>query len=124
MLIENCDIDSGDDAICLKSSLNPNKNYIIRNCRLASGTSPLKFGTSSRGGFININVTNCYFYNSPMGALKLELVDGGIMENINISRIVMEDVGNPIFIRLGNRGSRFDGSSRNRGQAGSFSRIR
>jgi hypothetical protein len=43
-----------------------------------------------------------------MGAIKLELVDGGKMENINISRIIMEDVGNPIFIRLGNRGSSFE----------------
>jgi hypothetical protein len=76
----------------------------------------LKFGTSSRGGFINVTVTNCYFYNSPMGAIKLELVDGGKMENINISRIVMEDVGNPIFIRLGNRGRKYDHSARSTGQ--------
>ncbi|MCG8429837.1 MAG: hypothetical protein MJA29_01500, partial [Candidatus Omnitrophica bacterium] len=66
-------------------------------------TSPLKFGTSSSGGFIDVKVTNCYFYDSPMGAIKLQLVDGGRMENIEISRIFMERVGNPIFIRLGNR---------------------
>lgn len=108
VVIENCDIDTGDDGICLKSSLNPCKNILIRACRVSSNTSPLKFGTSSRGGFINVTVTNCYFYDCPMGAIKLELVDGGCMENINISRIVMEDVGNPIFIRLGNRGSSFD----------------
>jgi hypothetical protein len=39
-----------------------------------------------------------------MGAIKLQLVDGGRLENVDISRIVMENVGNPIFIRLGNRG--------------------
>lgn len=104
VLIENCDIDSGDDAICLKSSLNPCRNIVVRNCVVSSNTAPLKFGTSSRGGFIDVNVSNCYFYNSPMGAIKLELVDGGQMENINISRITMENVGSPIFIRLGNRG--------------------
>ena len=104
MLIENCDIDSGDDAICLKSSLNPCRNIVVRNCKVSSNTAPLKFGTSSRGGFIDVSVTNCYFYNSPMGAIKLQLVDGGRLENVDISRIVMEDVGNPIFIRLGNRG--------------------
>jgi hypothetical protein len=32
------------------------------------------------------------------------LVDGGRLEDVAISRIVMENVGNPIFIRLGNRG--------------------
>lgn len=103
-LIENCDIDSGDDAICLKSSLNPCRNIVVRNCKVSSNTAPLKFGTSSRGGFIDVSVTNCYFYNSPMGAIKLQLVDGGRLENVDISRIVMEDVGNPIFVRLGNRG--------------------
>lgn len=107
VLIENCDIDAGDDAICLKSSLNPCKNIIVRNCKVTSNTSPLKFGTSSRGGFINVKVTNCYFYDSPMGGIKLELVDGGRLENVDISRIVMENVGSPIFIRLGNRGRNY-----------------
>ncbi|MDB4473680.1 glycoside hydrolase family 28 protein [Opitutaceae bacterium] len=115
VLIENCDIEAGDDAICLKSSRNPCRNIVVRGCRIASNTSPLKFGTSSRGGFIDVTVTNCYFYDSPMGAIKLQLVDGGRMENIDISRITMENVGNPIFIRLGNRGSTFTGRS-SRGQ--------
>jgi hypothetical protein len=39
-----------------------------------------------------------------MGAIKLQIVGGGRMENVNISRIVMDDVGSPISIRLGNRG--------------------
>lgn len=103
VLIENCDLDSGDDAICLKSSLNPCRNIVVRGCKVSSNTAPLKFGTSSRGGFIDVTVTNCYFYDSPMGAIKLQLVDGGRLENVDISRIVMENVGNPIFIRLGNR---------------------
>ncbi|MDQ8183291.1 glycoside hydrolase family 28 protein [Pelagicoccus sp. SDUM812005] len=108
VLIENCDIDAGDDGICLKSSKNPCRNFVIRNCKVASNTAPLKLGTSSRGGFIDIKVTNCYFYDSPMGAIKLQLVDGGRLENVDISRIVMEDVGNPIFIRLGNRGRSYE----------------
>lgn len=103
VIVENCDIESGDDGICLKSSLYPCENFIIRNNRVASNTAALKFGTSSRGGFINFDIYNCYFYNCPMGAIKLQLVDGGVMENIKISRILMEDVGNPIFLRLGNR---------------------
>ena len=107
VLIENCDIQAGDDAICLKSSLNLCRNYTIRNCKVSSNTSPLKFGTSSHGGFIDIKVTNCYFYDSPMGAIKLQMVDGGRLENVDISRIVMKNVGNPIFIRLGNRASNF-----------------
>jgi polygalacturonase len=107
VLIENCDLETGDDAICLKSSRNPCRNIVVRDCRMASNTAALKFGSSSHGGFIDVSVTNCYFYDCPMGAMKLALVDGGRLENINISRIVMEKVGCPIFIRLGNRGSTF-----------------
>ncbi|MDF7823606.1 glycoside hydrolase family 28 protein [Pontiellaceae bacterium B12227] len=104
VLIENCDIISGDDAICLKSTLGPCRNITVRNCRVSSNTAALKFGTSSYGGFIDIDVSNCYFYDCPMGAIKLQSVDGGQLENVSISRIVMDEVGCPIFIRLGNRG--------------------
>ncbi|MEQ8556536.1 MAG: glycoside hydrolase family 28 protein [Cyclobacteriaceae bacterium] len=104
VLIENSDINAGDDAICLKSSLNPCRNFVIRNCIVSSNTAPVKFGTSSYGGFIDVDITNCYFYDSPMGAIKLQSVDGGRLENVNISRITMEGVGSPVFIRLGKRG--------------------
>ncbi|EMI43499.1 glycoside hydrolase family 28 protein [Rhodopirellula sp. SWK7] len=107
VLIENCDINSGDDAICLKSSLGPCRNIVVRNCKVSSNTAALKFGTSSRGGFINVDVSNCYFFDCPMGAIKLQIVDGGHMENINISRIAMDNVGSPVFIRLGNRGRNY-----------------
>lgn len=107
VLIENCDIQSGDDAICLKSSMNPCRNVVVRGCRVCSHTAPLKLGTSSHGGFIDVRLTNCYFYDSPMGAIKLLLVDGGRLEDIEISRVAMENVGCPVFIRLGNRGSTF-----------------
>jgi len=52
VLIENCEIDAGDDAICLKSSLNPCRNIVVRNCKVSSNTAPLKFGTSSRGPYM------------------------------------------------------------------------
>lgn len=113
VVIENCDIATGDDGICLKSSLHPCENIVVRNCRVTSNTAALKFGTSSSGGFIGVSVTNCYFYDSPMGAIKLELVDGGRLENVDISCITMHNVGNPIFIRLGNRGSDFTKKSYN-----------
>ena len=104
LLLENSDIHAHDDAICLKSSLNPCRNIVVRNCVVSSVTAALKFGTSSSGGFINVDVSNCYFFDCPMGGIKLQSVDGGRMENVNISRIVMDNVGSPIFIRLANRG--------------------
>ncbi len=123
-LIENCDIESGDDAICLKSSKNPCRNIVVRGCKVASNTAPLKLGTSSHGGFIDVRVTNCYFYDSPMGAIKLQLVDGGRLENVHISRIVMQNVGNPLFIRLGNRGNTYAGGRAGKAPVGTLKNIR
>ncbi len=105
VVIENCRIDAGDDAICLKSTgLNPCSNIVVRACEVSSTTAAVKLGTSSRGGFVDIRVTDCRFYDCPMGAVKLLLVDGGRLENVEMSRLVMERVGGPFFIRLGNRG--------------------
>lgn len=123
VLIENCDIDSGDDGICLKSSQNPCRNIVVRGCKVSSNTAALKLGTSSRGGFIDVKVTNCYFYNCPMGVIKLQLVDGGRLENVGISRITMEDVGCPIFIRLGNRGSTFSKNESQKRPVGTLTNI-
>ncbi|EMI16862.1 glycoside hydrolase family 28 [Rhodopirellula maiorica SM1] len=123
VLIENCNLSTGDDAICLKSSLNPCRNIVVRACRADSNTAAVKFGTSSRGGFINISITNCYFHDCPMGAIKLQSVDGGRLENVNISRIVMKDVGNPLFMRLGNRGTTY-GEVRGKSPVGTLKNIR
>lgn len=124
VLIENCDIDSGDDAICLKSSKNPCRNIVVRRCKVSSNTAAVKFGTSSRGGFVDVKITNCYFYDCPMGAIKLQSVDGGRLENVDISRITMKDVGSPIFIRLGNRGSTFSKNNKEKPPVGTLKNIR
>ena len=107
--IENCRITSGDDAICLKSTTEDRcTDVAVRNCELSSHTAGLKLGTSSRAGFANVSMTDTRFVDCPMGAIKLLLVDGGRMENIELTRLTMQNVGGPVFIRLGNRGRRYD----------------
>jgi hypothetical protein len=109
VLISNCDIDCDDDAICLKSSIaqRPCENIVVTNCIISSNTAAVKFGTPSRGGFKNIAISNCAFYNCGMGAIKLLSVDGGTLENVTINNIAMQHVEGPLFMRLGNRESRF-----------------
>jgi polygalacturonase len=109
VVIENCRINSGDDAVCLKSTTKqPCSNIVVRSCQLSSKTAGFKLGTSSRSGFVDIQVTDLRFHDCPMGAIKLLLVDGGRLENVKLERLTMEDVGGPIFIRLGNRGRLYD----------------
>jgi polygalacturonase len=108
-LFENCNIYSGDDAFCPKSTTTRLcENIVIRNCKATSNTSAFKCGTSSRGGFKNIKVSNCDFSDTRMGCIKLLMVDGGTLEDIYISDIIMNNVEGPIFVRLGNRGRLYD----------------
>lgn len=61
VLIEDCEIDSGDDAIVLKSD-NPDfivENVEVRNCMLRTECNLYKLGTGSHGGFRNINIHDC-----------------------------------------------------------------
>jgi polygalacturonase len=125
-VVSNCRVNTpGDDAICLKSSYALNRpviteNVFITNCEVTGykeGTlidgkripakapwsnGRIKFGTESNGGFRNCIVSNCLFRNS--NGLALEMVDGGVMENIIVNNLVMEDINHyPIYITLGNR---------------------
>ncbi|HEY0945005.1 MAG TPA: glycosyl hydrolase family 28 protein [Opitutaceae bacterium] len=129
--ISNCSVNSpNDDAIVLKSSyalgeIRPCENITIANC-LVSGfdvgslldgtfrrtverapdrdgpTGRIKLGTESNGPFRNITITNCVFDRSR--GLAIESVDGGVIEDVVVSNLVMRDISSsPIFIRLGNR---------------------
>lgn len=107
--IRGCHIVSGDDAICLKSARNtPSENLIVSDCIISSHTAGFKLGTSSAGGFRNILVQNSIFRNCGMGVIKLLCVDGGVLENVHFSDLIMEQVEGPVFIRLGTRNVVYD----------------
>lgn len=106
--ISNCDINSGDDAIVLKSTLDkPCKNITITNCLLSSNCNAFKLGTESNGDFQNITFSNCIIYNTRRAGIALEMVDGGSLNNVSVSNVNMDNVGCAIFIRLGNRARKF-----------------
>lgn len=128
VIIEDCDIDSDDDAIVFKTESDrsfPVTNVIVRNCRLASCCSALKFGTGSYCDFRDIRIEDCVF-DRPKGnfrfdwkktyadrgvhedftglsGMSLEVVDGGRMEDITIRNIELKEYIVPIFIRLARR---------------------
>jgi parallel beta-helix repeat protein len=126
--ISNCSVNSPwDDGICLKAScgrgeLRLVENVTISNCfvsgfvegTLLDGTrlrevrhrggpiGRIKLGTEASGGFRNIAISNCIF--DFCRGLALEQVDGGVLEDVVVSNLVMRDVMNaPVFIRLGSR---------------------
>lgn len=112
----NCDIETGDDAICLKSEnpygdLLPTKNITVTNCVITTSCNSFKLGTASRGAFENIVFSNSVLYadaSSPLytrssGGICIEAVDGGSIDGVVVSNIRMQNVRAPIFVRLGER---------------------
>lgn len=104
IVIKNCDIDSGDDAICFKTtSPKPTYNITVKDCRLKSDWGTIKFGTESMGDFYNIELSNCQIHDTRGGGIKILSVDGANIHDISIDSIQMKNVDMPIFIRLGER---------------------
>lgn len=116
VLIADSFIDTGDDAIVIKTTgqrggkILPSENITITNCVLTTRCNAFKMGTESRGDFRNISVTNCAIYGKPdtvqrpISGIAVEMVDGAVTDGVVVSNITMRDVDTPIFIRLGNRG--------------------
>ena len=116
VIVSNCFVDSDDDGIVLKST-SPRlcENITISNCVISTHCNAVKMGTETTGGFRNININNIVIKPSAnqeekfcgqwlgISAIALEIVDGGTMENINISNFTVEGTQAPIFVRLANR---------------------
>lgn len=118
VFVSDCDIATGDDAICIKSEnpygeLLPTKNITVTNCVLSTCCNGFKVGTATHGRVENIVFSNSVIYNESTSALNerviagiaLEVVDGGSMSGILVSNVQMENVRTPLFVRLGRRTS-------------------
>jgi polygalacturonase len=125
-ILSNSIIDSDDDGIVLKSTgLTVCEDITITNCIISSYTNAIKCGTESIGGFKNITISNCVIKptrsnveskfglpRSGITGISLEIVDGGVMEGVNINNIVIEETDCPIYVRLGNRGRKYKKDAR------------
>jgi hypothetical protein len=117
VVISNCIMDTDDDGITLKSTgAAPCEDVAITNCIVSSFCAAIKCGTESTGGFKNILISNCIvkpsacptepvFRTPRIGqvGIALEIVDGGVMDGVTVSNIVIQGTECPIYVRLGNR---------------------
>ena len=128
-LVEDCDIESQDDAICFKNRSSDYTvcNVEVRNCRLATNSNFVKIGTETLGTIRNIRVHHCSFHatsytfrkmhtwpeaaefgllSKPCGltGITLQMNDGGILENVHVHDIDMvSGVGVPVSVWLTER---------------------
>ncbi len=101
VIIEGCDIRSGDDAIAIvgynhhfeipgfKHLLHPSGNIIVSNCNLQSYSSGIRIGFLDQNLVKNIHVSNVNITNSTRG-IGIFLRDQGSLENITFSNINIE----------------------------------
>lgn len=97
VFISDCDMSCGDDIFPLSRSA---RNIVITNCVLTSRWAAFRMGPDSTGVFKDIAVSNCVIHDTYGAAIKLQMVEGGVMENISFNNIVLDRVTGPISIRL------------------------
>lgn len=105
--ISNCHIDVGDDCIAVKAGTEdtkekiPCKNIVITNCTMVHGHGGVVLGSEMSGGIINVTISNCVFNGTDRGIrLKSRRGRGGIVEDIRINNIIMENVLCPFVANL------------------------
>lgn len=148
VLVENCDIVTGDDAICIKSHKGepeftdwapedflPVKNILVRNCRLASNFSAAKIGTETASAVSNVVFENLTIVMHPeampdpipgnprascaaSAALGVYSVDGAHVRDVVFRDIHIERSAAPVHVQLQRR------TNRTVGPIGSISGVR
>lgn len=105
--ISDCHIDVGDDCIAIKAGTEdaerkvPCENIVITNCTMLHGHGGVVFGSEMSGDIRNVVVSNCIFEGTDRGIrFKSRRGRGGVVENIRVNNIVMNDVICPFILNL------------------------
>lgn len=101
VMINNCIINTGDDALCLKTTrqdgmTKPCRWITVNNCVLTSSSAALKLGTESHADFEHITVSNCIINDANRG-LNMIIRDGGSVRNVLFSNLVINTVRKATF---------------------------
>jgi DNA sulfur modification protein DndE len=101
VLIEGCVIDTGDDAICLKSGRDeegrrrgvPTENVLVRDCTVYHGHGGFVVGSEMSGGVRNVFVSDTTFIGTDIGLrFKTTRGRGGVVEQVYAANLQMKDI--------------------------------
>ncbi len=98
VMISDCHVDCGDDAFALKEG---GCRIVITNCLISTRWAAFRIGPEARRIFRDIAISNCVVYDTYGCAIKIQEVEGGVMENISFDNLVLNHVTGPISLRLG-----------------------
>lgn len=100
VLIEDCEFDTGDDCIAIKSGRNqdgrkwgiPSENIIVRNCFMKNGHGGVVIGSEISGGYRNLFVENCRMDSPELDRvirIKTSTCRGGLIENVYVRNVTV-----------------------------------
>lgn len=108
VLIQDCELQTNDDCISLKSGLNedgwrvglPTENVTIRRVRAVGGHGAISFGSEMSGGIRKIKVHDCSCEDVVVGIrMKAARGRGGVVEDVEIRDFAMGHIrGDAIHI--------------------------
>jgi polygalacturonase len=107
VLISDSYLDTGDDAICLKSGKNadglrvnrPTENVAITNCTVHHGHGAVVLGSETSGGIRNVVASNIVCLGTEKGVrIKSTRGRGAVIENVRFDHWTMEDVPEAINV--------------------------
>jgi DNA sulfur modification protein DndE len=99
--VKECTFDTGDDGICIKSGKDgegrrigmPTEDVLVEDCTVYHAHGGFVIGSEMSGGVRNILVRNCTFIGTSIGIrFKSKRGRGGVVENIKIEGVRMEDI--------------------------------
>lgn len=114
VMIRDCLVESGDDAISLKATYPdaPCRNVVICGCILRGVWSGFRMGTESTASMENILLNQCVMERCSDG-IKIQDCAAGVYENVRITNISMREVHRPVFMTINSfRLSKYDSSIR------------
>ncbi len=107
VLISNCYLDTGDDAICLKSGKDadglrvnrPTANVAITNCTVHHGHGAVVLGSENSGGIHDVAASNIVCEGTDKGVrIKSTRGRGGVIENVRLDNWTMDNVEEAINV--------------------------
>ena len=105
VVIYNCNVNAGDDGICMKSSGSKGsetfelENILIAGCTVLRAHGGFVIGSNTDGGMRNIYVANCNFVGTDIGIrVKSNPGRGGLVKDIYINNIGMSSIKNEVIL--------------------------
>jgi polygalacturonase len=108
VLIKDCEFDTGDDCIAIKSGRNadgrrlsaPSENIVIQNCRMKDGHGGITVGSEISGGVRNVFAENCRLDSPNLDTalrIKNNRMRGGLLENLYFRNIEVGQVARAVI---------------------------